>query len=144
MHSLALLVAAASLGVDYGWQPTDDGQLEYIIQMEPSLLPLLKQGKEIVTEVHPESWAIALRQLEATRGHLLQGRCPSGHEAVVSPADEVHGRTQAGDADCGRQAQSPARPGDEDVLAGQSTRQDVWRPPVPSHDGPDLGVTEQH
>ena len=35
MHGLALLLAAASVGVDYGWQPGPDGALEYIIQLDP-------------------------------------------------------------------------------------------------------------
>ena len=46
MPSLVLMLAAASLGVDYGWQPAgDDGDLEYIIQIEPAALESLRSGR---------------------------------------------------------------------------------------------------
>lgn len=54
MNSLALLLAAAAVGVDYGWQPTGDGSLEYIIQIEPVLLQTLIDGEDIVSEIHPD------------------------------------------------------------------------------------------
>jgi len=54
MQGLAIVLAAASLGVDYGWQTTDDGALEYIIQIEPELLIALQKGEAIVSEIHPD------------------------------------------------------------------------------------------
>lgn len=53
MNGLALLVATAALGVDFGWQPTTDGQLEYIIQMEPVTLVALRGGQELVSQIDP-------------------------------------------------------------------------------------------
>ena len=55
MQGLAIVLAAASLGVDYGWQTTDDGALEYIIQIEPELLIALQKGESIVSEIHPDA-----------------------------------------------------------------------------------------
>ena len=55
MQGLAIVLAAASLGVDYGWQTTDDGALEYIIQIEPELLSALQKGESIVSEIHPDA-----------------------------------------------------------------------------------------
>jgi len=55
MQGLAIVLAAASLGVDYGWQTTDDGTLEYIIQIEPELLIALQKGEPIVSEIHPDA-----------------------------------------------------------------------------------------
>lgn len=83
MHSLALLVAAASLGVDYGWQPTEDGQLEYIIQMEPSLLTLLKQGQEIVSEIHPDAKGVRRFRIMVGKGDLPRESLP-----VAAPVRE--------------------------------------------------------
>jgi hypothetical protein len=70
MHALALLVATASLGIDYGWQPTDDGQLEYIIQIEPSLVKLLAQGQEIVSEIHPDAKNVRRFRIFVGKGDL--------------------------------------------------------------------------
>lgn len=53
MNGVALLVTAAVLGVDYGWQPTADGQLEYIIQVEPVTLIALRGGQELVSQIDP-------------------------------------------------------------------------------------------
>jgi hypothetical protein len=46
-----VLFAVAALGVDYGWQPTADGNLEYIIQIEPELLAALEEGTPITSEI---------------------------------------------------------------------------------------------
>ena len=54
MNALTIFMAAATLGVDYGWQTRDDGGLEYIIQIEPALLQSLKQGDRVISEVHPQ------------------------------------------------------------------------------------------
>jgi hypothetical protein len=55
MNGLAIMMTMAVLGVDYGWQPSTDGQLEYIIQIEPALLESMKQGEKIVSEIHPDA-----------------------------------------------------------------------------------------
>ena len=47
MSGVTILLAATAIGVDYGWQPTDNGDLEYIIQIEPSLLDALREGDEL-------------------------------------------------------------------------------------------------
>ena len=54
MQGLAILLAATSLGVDYGWQPAEDGNLEYIIQIEPELIAALQKGEAIISEIDPE------------------------------------------------------------------------------------------
>ena len=46
-----VLFALAAVGVDYGWQPTADGNLEYIIQIEPELLAAMDEGTPITSEV---------------------------------------------------------------------------------------------
>jgi len=53
MNGVALLMAAAVLGVDYGWQPTTDGQLEYIVQIEPVTLVALRGGQELISQIDP-------------------------------------------------------------------------------------------
>ena len=54
MNGFALVLAASTLGIDVGWQPTDDGRLEYIIQIEPELLEAFKNGElEITSDIDP-------------------------------------------------------------------------------------------
>lgn len=53
MNGFALLVATAVMGVDYGWQPDADDQLEYIIQIEPMTLIALREGHDIVSQIDP-------------------------------------------------------------------------------------------
>ena len=54
MIANALVIIAAVYGVDVGWQPTGDGQLEYIIQIEPQLLEAMREGQAITSEIPPE------------------------------------------------------------------------------------------
>jgi len=48
-----LLLTAATVGVDFGWQSTDKGELEYIIQFEPELIDQLKAGRAVSTQLPP-------------------------------------------------------------------------------------------
>lgn len=86
MHSLALFVVAASLGVDYGWQPTEDGHLEYIIQVDPSLVELLKQGQEITSEIHPDAQGVRRFRIQVGTAKLARENLP---ELAVQPEPEA-------------------------------------------------------
>ena len=52
MHGITLLLIAA-IGVDVGWKPTENGELEYIIQIAPDQLQALKTGDVIEVGVRP-------------------------------------------------------------------------------------------
>lgn len=54
MNTLAIFVAAATLGVDYGWQYAPNGQLEYLIQIEPALLDSMENGLDVASDLLPE------------------------------------------------------------------------------------------
>ncbi len=49
MHGAVLLVALSALGVDHTWRQTQDGQVEYVLQVEPVYLQALAEGKEIAS-----------------------------------------------------------------------------------------------
>lgn len=53
MNGLILVLAASSVGVDYGWQPNQKGEIEYIIQIEPELLDAMQDGTEITSRIDP-------------------------------------------------------------------------------------------
>ena len=44
MNALAVMLLAATVGVDYGWTNRDDGGVEYIIQIEPQVAEALRSG----------------------------------------------------------------------------------------------------
>lgn len=58
MNGFALLVALSSLGVDYVVQQSEDGKLEYVIQIEPEVLRLMAEGQQIQSDVPPDAGAI--------------------------------------------------------------------------------------
>jgi len=54
MNTIALMIATVTLGVDYGYQPLDDGQMEYIIQLEPQTVKAMLAGEAVFSEIVPE------------------------------------------------------------------------------------------
>ena len=54
MNGFSLLLTALTLGVDYGWQPASDGQMEYIVQIEPVTLVAMREGQEVVSQIDPQ------------------------------------------------------------------------------------------
>jgi hypothetical protein len=65
MHALFVLVTAATLGVEVGWEPLPDGGHEYTIQLEPQLLHVLQQGQDLVSDVPPQ---LHIRRYRVTVG----------------------------------------------------------------------------
>jgi hypothetical protein len=51
MNGVALLVALSALGIDHTWRSTQDGQVEYVLQVEPVFLQHLLDGQEIKSEL---------------------------------------------------------------------------------------------
>jgi hypothetical protein len=54
MNAMALLLVAASVSVDFGWKAGPDGELEYIIQIDPLQVETLKEGLDITSRIPPE------------------------------------------------------------------------------------------
>ncbi|MHB8953357.1 MAG: hypothetical protein ACYC4U_10345 [Pirellulaceae bacterium] len=93
MNGIAVLLSLAAVGVDYGWQPGVDGQLEYIIQIEPTLLGSLESGREIVSEIHPE--ARGVRRIRIRVGTAALPKV-SGVPAGTSPTRRSTSDTDPG------------------------------------------------
>jgi hypothetical protein len=51
MCATTLLIAAATIGIDGGWQPLPEGGMEYIIQIDPDTLKTLQPGEELSCDV---------------------------------------------------------------------------------------------
>jgi hypothetical protein len=54
MNPIFILSALAALGIEVGWEPLREGGHEYTIQIEPQLLDVLRDRREIVSEVPPQ------------------------------------------------------------------------------------------
>jgi len=54
MHGIALIIALSSLGVDYSWRTTPEGEVEYVLQVEPEFIQSLVDGEEIHSDVPAE------------------------------------------------------------------------------------------
>jgi len=72
------ILAAATLGLDVGWQPLPDGGFEYIIQIEPETLESLKNGEDLRSEIPP-----FLRGVRSYR--ITVGNAPLPHEGEPPP-----------------------------------------------------------
>ncbi len=90
MNGLLLLVAAATTGVDVGWQPLAGGGYEYIIQIEPEALAAMQQGRDVVSDLPPE-----LRNIRRYRITIGTGPVPRiGTPPEVSDPSVLEGDPQ--------------------------------------------------
>ena len=85
------LALVTTIGVDAGWQPIEDGSLEYIIQIEPQLLESLKPGDEISVGIRPELRNVRRYRIVVGEGVLPQdeGQLPSAAAAENPISDSA-------------------------------------------------------
>lgn len=70
MMPTTLFLAASLLGVDAGWQPISDHEMEYIIQIEPELLETLKAGKPLTSEIPAHLYGVRRYRIVVGRESL--------------------------------------------------------------------------
>ena len=70
MNGVLALVAAATLGIDVGWQPLDDGGFEYIIQLEPQTLDSLRDGQDLSSHLPPSLQGVRTYRITVGNGPL--------------------------------------------------------------------------
>jgi hypothetical protein len=58
MHTFLLCVAAAVVGVEAGWQRLPAGGMQYIIQLDPQTLEILRAGEAIESDIPPSAGEI--------------------------------------------------------------------------------------
>ena len=83
MCGTMLCVAVVALGIDVGWQQLPDGGMEYVVQLEPQTVELLRTGVEIPSDI-PANLK-NLRRLRITVGTASLVRTMPA-EAVSGPA----------------------------------------------------------
>ena len=138
MTGLVVLVTAAAMGIEVGWEPIAEGGHEYTIQIEPQLLDLLNRGQdEIVSEVPPNVHIRRYRVLVGT-GTLPRVDGPAEppaavHETAPPPAStrdtiappfddkELADRPEAAPADEPEKAAETAGSKDEEAPSNAAT-----------------------
>ncbi|WP_144973974.1 hypothetical protein [Bremerella volcania] len=83
MYAACLLITSAVLGVDFGYQPTDQGQLEYIIQIEPEALEKLKAGEAIQVGLPPNVQRVQVFRVQVGDAELPK-ILPTAYEEAVN------------------------------------------------------------
>ncbi len=95
MNTAALIFFALSCGINYGWQPMpDDSQrVEYLVQIEPEMLAVLKSGQTIpITSDVPDGVGpigrvrIVFGQEDLPRQKLITSLKPGSDSRGVAPA----------------------------------------------------------
>lgn len=87
MNAVALMVATALLGVDYGWHRLPNGEWEYIIQVEPALVDTLVQGQALVSQMPPELQGVRRFRVQVGEGEIPREQLPATPIAVIPDSD---------------------------------------------------------
>ncbi|MFA8019066.1 hypothetical protein [Bremerella cremea] len=81
MYAACLIITSAVLGVDFGYQTTDQGQLECVVQIEPEALERLKAGEAIQVGIPPQIDRIEVFRIQVGSDSL---NLPVTYEKPVS------------------------------------------------------------
>ena len=83
MDTATLLLAVAVAGVNYGWQPAEDGTAgyEYIVQVEPELLDAARRGEKVPIESHIPPNLAPIHKVRIVVGRVDLPRAPLPHTA---------------------------------------------------------------
>ena len=85
MSSVAILIAASTLGIDYGWQRADDGRIEYIIQIEPQLFERMRENNIVITsDVAAQLSRVDSFRIQIGTGELPQEELPHSDKASTA------------------------------------------------------------
>ena len=89
VYAACLLITTAVLGVDFGYQPTDQGQLEYIIQIEPEAIEKLKAGEAIQVGLPPNVQRVQVFRVQVGDAELPKILPTSYEEPVNQRTNEI-------------------------------------------------------
>jgi len=95
MLAIPLLLAASTLGVDYGWRRTADGQWEYIVQVEPALLQNLVEGESIVSTMPSEMDGVRRVVLKVGTETLPRDRMPEVRRMAATTGGDTSGQSSS-------------------------------------------------
>ncbi|HBO43200.1 MAG TPA: hypothetical protein DD670_04555 [Planctomycetaceae bacterium] len=88
MFGTALCIATVVLGIEVGWEPDADGDLEYIVRIEPELAAPLLEGKPVRFSVLPEHRGVRHFRVEVGAGKPpREGTLPPPPSAPAQPSE---------------------------------------------------------
>ena len=70
MNGLAVMLCVSLLGVQQTWRTTQEGQLEYVLQVEPTFLASLEQGESITSNLPASAKEVHRLCLRISAGDL--------------------------------------------------------------------------
>ncbi len=70
MNGLAVMLCVSLLGVQQTWRTTQEGQLEYVLQVEPTFLASLEQGESITSNLPAKAKEVHRLCLRFSAGDL--------------------------------------------------------------------------
>jgi hypothetical protein len=107
MGGLILLLAASTSAGDFGWQKRDEGGMEYLIQIPPDAVDVLRSGDPLIRDV-PSDLREHLRGFRVTIGTAVLPR--DEIPAPAEPAPESAAASAPPDEESSRAAPFPAVP----------------------------------
>lgn len=96
MNGLAVLVCVAVLGVQQSWRTTQEGQLEYVLQVEPRFLASLEQGENVTSNLPATAKEVHRLCLRISAGDLA--KVPQ-RKPDLTPLDSQELRATKGEPD---------------------------------------------
>ncbi|NLE37193.1 MAG: hypothetical protein GX621_04130 [Pirellulaceae bacterium] len=88
MFGTALCIATVVLGIEVGWEPDADGDLEYIVRIEPELAQPLLEGRPVRFSVLPEHRGVRHFRVEVGTGKPpREGTLPPPPSAPAQPSE---------------------------------------------------------
>lgn len=88
MNGLAVLLCAAALGVEHNWRTTEEGQLEYVLQVEPTFLTSLQQGQAVTSKLPPTAKEVHRLCLRIASGDVRKAPQRAPELPPLATADE--------------------------------------------------------
>ena len=96
MNGLAVLLCVAVLGVQQSWRTTQEGQLEYVLQVEPRFLASLEQGENVTSNLPATAKEVHRLCLRISAGDLA--KVPQ-RRPDLTPLDSQELRATKGEPD---------------------------------------------
>jgi hypothetical protein len=85
MNTLMICVAAAALGIDVGWQRLPEGGVEYIIQLDPQTLEVLRAGEPIQSDIPPSAGEVRSYRIVVGTQKLPRDEAPAEPPVTQKP-----------------------------------------------------------
>ena len=131
MISAVWFVVAASIGIDVGWQPVDEGGYEFLLQIEPEQLENLKSGEALTSDL-PElpgrvvrvHWLVGtdpLPQISLPAADSNDAASPDATPAEETSPAEAETSGAAPEPTTTNRPIAPTMPGELSLTDGRST-----------------------